>query len=144
MLKKLLAAALALFAAVAFAAVDVNKATLAELETVKGIGPAIATKILDERKKGSFKDWNDMVERVKGVGEGNAARFSAEGLTINGAGFNGAAAAPATAKKDDKPAVKVEEKKATAEKAKIEKSAAKDAKEAKPVAAKASDAKPTK
>ena len=56
------------------------------------IGPGIAGKIVEERKKGSFKDWNDMVERVKGVGEGNAAKFSAEGLTVNGATFKGAAA----------------------------------------------------
>ena len=97
MIKKILAAMLALFAAVAFAAVDVNKATQAELEAIKGIGPAIAGKILDERKKSSFKDWNDMVERVKGVGEGNAAKFSAEGLTVNGAAFAGAPAKPATA-----------------------------------------------
>jgi competence protein ComEA len=95
MIKKILAAMLALFAAVAFAAVDVNKATQAELEAVKGIGPAIAGKILDERKKASFKDWSDMVERVKGVGEGNAAKFSAEGLTVNGAAFAGAPAKPA-------------------------------------------------
>ena len=86
-----------MFAAVAFAAVDVNKATQAELEAVKGIGPVIAGKILDERKKSSFKDWNDMVERVKGVGEGNAAKFSAEGLTVNGAAFAGAPAKPAAA-----------------------------------------------
>jgi competence protein ComEA len=84
-----------LYAAACFAAVDVNKATAAELDGVKGIGPGISTKILDERKKGNFKDWNDFVERVKGVGEGNAAKFSAEGLTVNGAGFKGAAAAPA-------------------------------------------------
>jgi len=116
MIKKILTAMLALFAAVAFAAVDVNKATQAELEAVKGIGPAISGKIIDERKKAPFKDWNDMVERVKGVGEGNAAKFSTEGLTVNGAAFAGApakAAAPA-AKKDDKPAVKAEEKKAAA------------------------------
>jgi competence protein ComEA len=121
MFKKLLATLLALFAAAAFAAVDANKATQAELESIKGIGPAIAGKILDERKKGAFKDWNDMVERVKGVGEGNAAKFSAEGLTVNGATFKGAAAAPATMKKEDKPAAaaaapapapKMEEKKA--------------------------------
>ena len=129
MLKHLVAALLALFAAVAFAAVDANKATLAELESIKGIGPTIAGKILDERKKGAFKDWNDMVDRVKGVGEGNSAKFSAEGLTVNGAAFKGA---PVAAKKDDKPA---------AEKANKEKAAAK---EAKPVAAKASDAKPSK
>ena len=113
MIKKILAAMLALFAAVAFAAVDVNKATLAELETVKGIGPAIAGKILDERKKSSFKDWNDMVERVKGVGEGNAAKFSAEGLTVNGAAFAGAPAKPAAAAaKEVKPMAAAADKKA--------------------------------
>jgi competence protein ComEA len=108
MIKRLLATMLALFTAAAFAAVDVNKATQAELESIKGIGPGISAKILDERKKGSFKDWQDMVDRVKGVGEGNAAKLSAEGLTVNGATFTGApakAAAPA-AKKDDKPAAK--------------------------------------
>lgn len=105
MIKKLITVLLALFAAAAFAAVDVNKATQADLEAVKGIGPSISGKILDERKKGSFKDWQDLVDRVKGVGEGNAAKFSTEGLTVNGAAFSGApakAAAPA-AKKEDQP-----------------------------------------
>lgn len=113
MIKKLLAAMLALFAAMAFAAVDANKATQAELETIKGIGPSISGKIIEERKKSPFKDWPDMVERVKGVGEGNAAKFSTEGLTVNGAAFAGApakAAAPA-AKKEEKPAAKAEPKK---------------------------------
>ena len=117
MIKKILATMLALFAAVAFAAVDANKGTQAELEAVKGIGPSIAGKILDERKKSSFKDWQDMVDRVKGVGEGNAAKFSTGGLTVNGAAFTGApakAAAPAAAKKDGKPAAKADEKKAAA------------------------------
>jgi competence protein ComEA len=106
MLKKILALVAMLYATVAFAAVDVNKATAAELDGIKGIGPGISTKILDERKKGNFKDWNDFVERVKGVGDGNAAKFSAEGLTVNGAGFKGAAAAPTApaAKADAKPA----------------------------------------
>ena len=102
MFKQVLAAVLAMMAAVAFAAVDVNKATAADLDGIKGIGPGISAKILDERKKGNFKDWNDLVERVKGIGEGNAAKFSAEGMTVNGAGFKGAAASP-TAKKEDKP-----------------------------------------
>ena len=121
MIKKILAAMLALFAAVAFAAVDANKGTQAELEAVKGIGPSIAGKILDERKKGSFKDWQDMVDRVKGVGEGNAAKFSTGGLTVNGAAFTGApakaaapAVAPAATKKDGKPPAKADEKKAAA------------------------------
>ena len=103
MFKKLIAFFAAMTVAMAFAAVDVNKATPAELDGVKGIGPVISAKIIDERKKGNFKSWEDFIERVKGVGEGNAAKFSAEGLTVGGNGYKGAAAAPAT-KKDDKPA----------------------------------------
>lgn len=116
MFKTLLATLLALFAAVAFAAVDANKATQAELEAVKGIGPVIAGKILDERKKSAFKDWQDLVVRVKGVGEGNAAKFSTEGLTVNGAAFAGAPAKPAipAIKKEEKAVARVEEKKAAA------------------------------
>lgn len=114
MIRTLLVALLALFTAAAFAAVDVNKADQAALETVKGIGPAISGKILDERKKSPFKDWADLVDRVQGIGDTNAAKFSAEGLTVNGASFKGAAPAKAgDAKKDkeDKPA-KAEEPKA--------------------------------
>lgn len=100
MLKKMLALVAMLYAAASFAAVDVNKATAAELDSIHGIGPGISTKILDERKKGNFKDWTDFVERVKGVGEGNAAKFSAEGLTVNGDAFK--AATPAAKKADNK------------------------------------------
>jgi competence protein ComEA len=118
MLKKILAIVTLLYAAVAFAAVDVNKATAAELDGIKGIGPAVSTKILDERKKGNFKDWNDFISRVKGVGEGNAAKFSSEGLTVNGAGFKAAAAPAAPAAKADSKAEekpKAEKKNAKAE-----------------------------
>ena len=101
MFKKFLAFFAAMYMAVSFAAVDVNKATAAELDGIKGIGPGISTKIVDERKKGTFKDWNDFISRVKGVGEGNAAKFSAQGLTVGGAAYKGVAA---SAKKDDKPA----------------------------------------
>ena len=97
MLKKILALVAMLYAAACFAAVDVNKATAADLDSIKGIG------------QGNFKDWTDLVDRVKGLGEGNAAKFSTEGLTVNGATFKGAAAAAAT-KKDEKKA----ETKATA------------------------------
>ena len=124
MLKKLFAIMTMLYAAIAFAAVDVNKATAAELDGIKGIGPGISTKILDERKKGNFKDWSDFVERVKGVGDGNAAKFSAEGLTVNGASFKGAAPAPAAApaaKADSKPAAAATAAPAAAPAAKEEK-----------------------
>ena len=114
MLKKILAFVAMLYTAASFAAVDVNKATAAELDGIKGIGPPISGKIIDERKKGNFKDWSDFINRVRGIGESNAAKFSAEGLTVNGAGFKGVYAAPAT--KDEKPAAKAEEKKAKDEK----------------------------
>lgn len=105
MFKKLLAFFAAMYVAMSFAAVDVNKASAADLDGLKGIGPAISGKIIEERKKGDFKDWNDFIDRVKGVGENNAAKFSAEGLTVGGAAFKGAAASPAAAsKKDNKPA----------------------------------------
>ena len=96
MLKKILAIVAMLYAAASFAAVDVNKGTAAELDGVKGIGPVMSTKILDERKKAPFKDWNDFIARVKGIGEKSAAKLSAEGLTVNGAAFAGAPAAAAT------------------------------------------------
>ena len=102
MFRILAALILAAFAFAAQAAVDANKANQAELETVKGIGPGLSSKILDARKAaGAFKDWNDLVERVGGVGPGNAARFSQAGLTVNSASYSAGAATdkPAPARK---------------------------------------------
>ena len=97
----LLALCVAIFTSAAFAAVDVNKADQAALESVKGIGPAMSTRLLDERKKNSFKDWPDMIDRVKGIGPGNAAKFSEAGLTVNGASFTKTDAPKAEAKPAD-------------------------------------------
>lgn len=90
-----------LLTAVAFAAVDVNKGTAAELDSVKGLGPAKSKLILDERKKGEFKSWDDLISRVKGLGDKTAANLSAEGLTVSGASYK-AAAAKTEAKADAK------------------------------------------
>lgn len=86
-MKSLSVLALSLFATLAMAAVDVNKADQAALESVKGIGPALSAKILAERKTGAFKDWPDLMERIVGVGPKSAARLSQGGLTVNGAAF---------------------------------------------------------
>jgi competence protein ComEA len=104
MIRNLIAMLLAVFTLSAFAAVDANQASRAELETVKGIGPGLSAKIIDARKSASFKDWADLVDRVGGVGPGNAARFSQAGLTVSGAAYDGQAAAakPAKAAKADK------------------------------------------
>ncbi len=119
MFKKILAFFAAMSLVAAFAAVDVNKATEAELDGIKGIGPVTSKLIMAERKKSEFKNWDDFVSRVKGVGDKSAAQFSAGGLTVGGAAYKPTAA---PAKAADKPA---------AEKAKdAVKDTAKDAKTA--------------
>lgn len=94
MLKKILTVFTLLYAAATFAAVDANKASAAELDSIKGIGPGLSGKIMDERKKAPFKDWNDLIARVNGVGATSAAKYSEQGLTVNGSAFSGATAAP--------------------------------------------------
>lgn len=109
MLKKLLLAVAGLVATIgmAFAQVDVNKADQPALDGVKGIGPKMSTAILDERKKGGeFKDWADLENRVKGVGEKNAVRLSDAGLTVNGQARPKAAASAAKDEKKVKVATK--------------------------------------
>lgn len=92
-----LAAAALLVSTGAFAAVDINKASLAELEAVKGVGTATAGKIVEERKKSAFKDWNDLMSRVGGIKQARAGKLSEAGLTVNGQGYK-AGAAPAADK----------------------------------------------
>ena len=89
----------------AFADVDVNKADQAALDGVKGIGPVMSKRILDERTKGgAYKDWNDFEKRVKGIGHKNSSKLSAAGLTVNGQSKPGAAAS--TESKESKQAAK--------------------------------------
>jgi competence protein ComEA len=71
----------------AFAGVEVNTATAAELDSVQGIGPSLSTAILKARRNGVFLDWEDLRARVKGLGSRNAARLSAKGLTVDGTAF---------------------------------------------------------
>jgi competence protein ComEA len=92
MMKKILAVWAMLFTLASWAAVDVNKATDAELDGVKGVGPALSKRIMEARAQGAFKDWPDFMARVKGVKEKSAEKLSAEGLTINGQAFGTASA----------------------------------------------------
>jgi competence protein ComEA len=133
MFRQLIAlAAAAFFALNAFAAVDVNKASQAELETVKGIGPGLSAKILKARETGSFKDWGDLVDRVGGVGPGNAARFSQAGLTVGGSAYERQA-----------PAAKEGKAAKTAKAPKAEKAAKEEGQPAKPrKGSKATEAQP--
>lgn len=93
MLKRLSSFLLTMCAATAFAAVDVNTAGPADLDSVKGIGPGTSSKLLEVRKNGKFKDWADLIDRMPGIGEKRAVKLSAEGLTVNGESFKPASAA---------------------------------------------------
>ncbi len=104
MLKKALALLLSLAATLAMAAVDVNTASEADLDSIKGIGPGTSGKMLEARKTGKFKDWTDLIERVPGIGDKRAAKLSAEGLTVNGAKYPPAAAPEKAALKAKAPA----------------------------------------
>lgn len=56
------------WAAVAFAAVDINRATVRELTGLHGIGPAKAQAIVEYRQKnGQFNSTKDLT-KVKGIG----------------------------------------------------------------------------
>lgn len=86
MLKKMMIMAmLSLMAGYAFAVVEVNSADQAALDSIAGLGPATSRAIIAERQKnGSYRDWNDLSERVKGLGERNIVKLSAAGLVVNG------------------------------------------------------------
>jgi competence protein ComEA len=104
--------ALLMFAGSVFAAVDVNTADQAALDSITGVGPATSKAILTEREKnGNFKDWADLERRVKGVGARNAVKLSAAGLTVNGKSYEGSASGGSKAGKPDaKAAAKAGEK----------------------------------
>jgi competence protein ComEA len=104
--------ALLMFAGSVFAAVDVNTADQATLDSITGVGPATSKAILTEREKnGNFKDWADLERRVKGVGARNAVKLSAAGLTVNGKSYEGSASGGSKAGKPDaKAAAKAGEK----------------------------------
>lgn len=85
-MKKLVLAAILFFSFTlnAFAVVNLNTATLEQLESLKGIGPAKAQAILDYRKKiGSFKTVDDL-NSVPGIGDKTLMKLKPE-LTVSGA-----------------------------------------------------------
>ncbi|MDD4882779.1 MAG: ComEA family DNA-binding protein [Gallionellaceae bacterium] len=76
MKKLLIGFILFVFSAIsAFAAVNLNTATQAELEAVKGIGPAKAKAIITYREKsGGFKSVDELA-KVKGFGKASVAKL---------------------------------------------------------------------
>lgn len=70
----------------AFAAVNINTATPADLDGVKGIGPSKAQAIVDYRSKhGPFKSLDDL-KNVKGFGEKSIAKLKGELSVAGGEG----------------------------------------------------------
>ena len=73
------------------AAIEANQVTQAELETVSGIGPNLSIRILKARHEAAFRNWDDLLQRVGGLGPSNASRMSRAGLTVGGAPYPKAA-----------------------------------------------------
>lgn len=88
-----------------FAAVDLNTANQAQLESVNGIGPAKAKAIIDYRaKNGAFKTLDDL-DKVSGFGKATIAKVKAE-LVVGGGKAPAAPAAVAATPVKAAPAVK--------------------------------------
>ena len=80
-----------LLAVPALAAVNLNTATQAELEAVKGVGPAKAKAILAYRvKHGAFRSVGDL-DKVKGFGPASVGKLKKQFIVAPaGAGHTGA------------------------------------------------------
>ena len=82
-MKRLLALILVLLSSIslAYAAVNLNTASVDELDGIKGVGPSKAKAIVDYRtKNGPFKSVDDL-KGVKGFGEKSVAKLRSE-LTV--------------------------------------------------------------
>ncbi len=74
----------ALLLCVSSQALDINLATVAELDSLRGMGPALSAKVLQAREQRPFDSWRDVMKRVSGFGPAKAQQFSDQGLTVNG------------------------------------------------------------
>lgn len=64
-------------------ALDVNAASVAQLESLRGIGPRTAKMIVHERSRaGAFASMEDLSDRVKGLGERRVRALSQAGLEV--------------------------------------------------------------
>lgn len=65
--------------------VEVNTARRAALESLPGVGPALAQRLMDARP---FADWPDLMRRVPGVKSALARKLSEAGLRVAGAHYS--------------------------------------------------------
>jgi competence protein ComEA len=73
-------------------ALEINTASQAELEQLKGIGVAMSERLLKEREKAPIKDWEDLSRRVPGLRGTRAKALSDQGLTVGGEAYPARAA----------------------------------------------------
>jgi len=62
--------------------VEINTATEEQLQSLRGIGPAMAARIISERARAPFSSLADFDERVKGVGTITLRRWVTDGLVL--------------------------------------------------------------
>lgn len=67
---------------------ELNSASRAELESLAGVGPALAERLLAARAQAPFKDWADLKRRVRGIGTALARKLSAQGLRVQGLAYD--------------------------------------------------------
>lgn len=68
-------------------ALEINQANEAELDAIKGMGPAMTRKVLAARADKPFLNWKDLMSRVAGIGKAKAQQFSEQGVVVNGQSF---------------------------------------------------------
>ena len=68
-------------------ALEINQANEAELDSIKGMGPAMTRKLLNARAEKPFINWKDLMSRVTGIGKNKAQQFSEQGVLVNGQSF---------------------------------------------------------
>ena len=63
---------------------DLERVREADLDGLRGLGPATTRLILQERERQPFKDWKDLMKRTPGIGPKKAAQLSEQGLRVQG------------------------------------------------------------
>lgn len=66
--------------------VDANTASIDELQTIRGIGPATAQRIVQARRHEPFRDLDDLRNRVRGIGEKKLRKMRDDGLEVGAGG----------------------------------------------------------
>ena len=92
-----------LFAGLCWAQIELNQASEIDLDGLKGVGPSLTRQVLNERQKGAFTDWADVMQRIKGIGPKKADSLSAQGLRVQGQLYTPSAPASAQAATTPKP-----------------------------------------